>query len=88
MSNIFFEKCENFTIANFVNTANQIRDVALIFFKFNCSFAFSIFRQNSQKFITKNVRNFCENDRSQIVVLKKKIFDTLIVITKTNAVDR
>ena len=34
MSNIFSEKREDFTIANFINTANQIRDVALIFL--NC----------------------------------------------------
>ena len=87
MSNIFSEQHENFTIANFVNTAIQIRDVTLIFFKFNCSFVSSIFYQDSQKFIIKNVRNFCENDRSKIVVSKKKIFDALIVITKTNAVD-
>ena len=88
MSNIFFEKRENFTIANFVNTANQIRDVALIFFKSHCSFVSSIFCQNSQKLIVKNMRNFCENDRSKIVVSRKKMFNTLIVITKTNAVDR
>ena len=88
MSNIFFEKRENFTIANFVNTVNQIRDVALIFFKSHCSFVSSIFCQNSQRFIAKNVRNFCENDRSKIVILKKKIFDALTVITKTNVVDR